>query len=53
MAATGLGCCPQTVSSRGKWGLLFVEVHGFLIVLASLVVEHRRGGFRGYGVWVQ
>ena len=27
-------------SSCSKWGLLFVAVHGLLIVVASLVAEH-------------
>ena len=27
-------------SSCGEWGLLFVVVHGLLIAVASLVVEH-------------
>ena len=27
-------------SSCGEWGLLFVEVHRLLIVVASLVAEH-------------
>ena len=33
--------CAQVFSSCGKQGLLFVKVHGLLIVIASLVVEHR------------
>ena len=28
-------------SSCGEWGLLFIAVRGLLIVVASLVVEHR------------
>ena len=28
-------------SGCGEWGLLFVVVHGLLIAVASLVVEHR------------
>ena len=28
-------------SSCGMWGLFFVAVHGFLIGVASVVVEHR------------
>ena len=28
-------------SSCGEWGLLFVELHGLLIAVASLVAEHR------------
>ena len=30
----------QAFSSCSKWGLLFTAVHGFLIAVASLVVEH-------------
>ena len=33
--------CAQVFSSCGKQGLLFVKVHGLLIVIASLVAEHR------------
>ena len=35
-----LFCCVWAFSSWGEWGLLFIEVHGLLIVVASLVVEH-------------
>ena len=34
-----LRCCSWTFSSCSEQGLLFVAVHGFLIVVASLVVE--------------
>ena len=40
MAALALHCCARAFSSCGEQGLLFVEVHGLLIVVASLVVEH-------------
>ena len=40
LAALGPGCCTQVFSSCGERGLLFVAVHGFLIAVASLVVEH-------------
>ena len=40
LAALGLGCCARAFSSCGERGLLFVEVHGLLIAVASLVVEH-------------
>ena len=33
-------CCAWAFSSCGEWGLLFVVVHGLLIAVASLVVEH-------------
>ena len=36
----GLRCCAQAFSSR-EWGLLFVVVRGLLIVVVSLVAEHR------------
>ena len=41
LAALGLHCCLQAFSSCVKQGLLFVEVHGLLIAVASLVAEHR------------
>ena len=44
LAALGLRCCTWAFSSWGEQGLLFVAVHGLLIVVASLVVEH--------GLWV-
>ena len=40
LAASGLHCCMWAFSSCGEPGLLFVEVHGLLIVVASLVAEH-------------
>ena len=41
LAVLGLCCCARAFSSCGEQGLLFVAVHGLLIVVASLVVEHR------------
>ena len=41
LAALGLHCCARAFSSCGEWGLLFVAVHGLLVVVASLVAEHR------------
>ena len=41
LSAVGLLCCVRAFSSCGEWGLLFVAVHGLLIVVASLVAEHR------------
>ena len=32
--------CMRAFSSCGERGLLFIAVHGLLIVVASLVVEH-------------
>ena len=40
LAGLGLHCCAQAFSSCGEQGLLFVAVHGLLIAVASLVVEH-------------
>ena len=40
-AALDLCCCVQAFSSWGQWGLLFIAVRGLLIVVASLVQEHR------------
>ena len=40
LAALGLHCCARASSSCGEWGLLFVAIHGLLIAVASLVVEH-------------
>ena len=36
----GLRCCTRVFSSCREQGLLFVEVHRLLIVVASLVAEH-------------
>ena len=41
MAALGLCFCLRAFSSCGKWGPLFVAVHGRLTIAASLVAEHR------------
>ena len=40
LAVLGLCCCAWAFSSCVKQGLLFVAMHGLLIVVASLVVEH-------------
>ena len=37
----GLRFCARAFSSCGKWGSLFIMVHGPLIIVASLVAEHR------------
>ena len=36
----GLCCRVWPLSSCGEQGLLFVVVHGLLVAVASLVVEH-------------
>ena len=41
LAVLGLRCCTRAFSSCSEWGLLFTVVHGLLIAMASLVVEHR------------
>ena len=40
LAVLGLCCYTWAFSSCGEQGLLFVVVHGLLITVASLVVEH-------------
>ena len=40
MAGLSPRCCVQAFSSCVQWGLLFVAVHGLLIVVASLAAEH-------------
>ena len=37
----GLRFCARAFSSCGKWGPLFITVHGPLTIAASLVAEHR------------
>ena len=41
MAVLGLRFCARAFSSCGKWGPLFIAVHGPLTVAASLAAEHR------------
>ena len=41
MAVLGLRFCVRAFSSCGKWGPFFIVVHGPLIIVASLVAEHR------------
>ena len=41
LVALGLRCCVRAFSSCSKTGLLFVAVCGLLLVVASLVEEHR------------
>ena len=40
LAALGLCCCAQALSSCGEQGLLFIVAHGLLIAMASFVAEH-------------
>ena len=55
LTALGLRCCAWAFSSCGERGLLFIAVHGLLIVVASLVVEHRLqvSGLQQFGTWAQ
>ena len=59
LAALGLCCCTWAFSSCGKRGLLFIVVHGLLIMVAccraralgtqaSVVAAH---GLNGCGTW--
>ena len=41
MVVLGLRFCVRAFSSCGKWGPLFITVRWPLIIVASLVVEHR------------
>ena len=41
LVALGLHCCEWAFSSCSEWRLLLVAVSRLLIVMASLVVEHR------------
>ena len=41
MAVLGLCFYARAFSSCGKWGPVFIAVHGPLIIVASPVAEHR------------
>ena len=41
MAELGVRFCARAFSSCGKWGPLFIVVHGPLTIMASLVANHR------------
>ena len=55
MAELGLHYCVRAFSSCSEWGLLFIEAHGLLIEVASLVVStgSRHMGFSSCGTWAQ
>ena len=55
MAVLGLRFCARAFSSCGKWGPLFIAVRGPLIIVASLVAEHRLQTRRlsNCGSWAQ
>ena len=40
LASLCLRCCAWAFSSCGEQRLLFIVVHGLLIVVASLIAEH-------------
>ena len=52
LAALGLSCCVQAVSSCREQGLLFVAVCRLLIAVASLAGS-RHVGFSSFSVWAQ
>ena len=41
LAVLCLSCFAQAFSSCGEWGIPFCAVRGLIIVMASLVAEHR------------
>ena len=41
MAVLGPRFCARAFSSYGKWGPLFIAVHGPLTIAVSLVAEHK------------
>ena len=41
MAALGLHCCMWVISSCAEQGLFFIAGNRLLVVVASLVMEHR------------
>ena len=55
LAPLGLHCCMWAFSSCGERGLLFIQVHGLLIAVASLVLEHglQVHGLHSCGTWAQ
>ena len=55
MAVLGLCFCVRAFSSCGKWGPLLIVVCGPLIIVASLVAEHRLQMCRlsNCGSWAQ
>ena len=55
MAVLGLRFCVRAFSSCGKWGPLFIAVHGPLTITAPPVAEHRLQTRRlsNCGSWAQ
>ena len=51
----GLRCYAWAFSTCGEWGVLYVEVPGLLIAVASPVVEHnsRAQASAAVACWVQ
>ena len=52
LSALGLRCCAWAFSSCSERGLLFIVVHGLLIVVASLVAEHGLQAHRLQQLWL-
>ena len=52
LAVLGLRFCARAFSSCGKWGPLFIAVHGPLTIVASLVAEHRLQTRRLSNLWL-
>ena len=54
MAVLDLHCCVDFSLAAVSRGSSVVAMHGLLIVLVSLVVEHRGcSGFSSWGTWAQ
>ena len=55
MAVSGLHLCARALSSRGKWGPLFIAARGPLTITAPPVAEHRLQTRRlsSRGSWAQ
>ena len=53
MAVLGLSFCVRAFSSCGKWGPLFIAVHGPLTIAASPAAEHmlQTHRFSSCGSW--
>ena len=41
LVALGLHCCAPVFCGCGEWRPLFIAVHGLLIAMAALILEHR------------
>ena len=50
LAVLGLCCCARAFSSCAEWGLLFLVVHGLLLLHST---GSRHVGFSSFGMWAQ